>query len=368
MLGLIFGAGMFAMPAAVARAGTLWGVLHFFIAFFLMLILQFWFAEIAFAADRQERFTGFARRWVGRRGEWVAFFSVLVGYYGALLAYGVLGGIFLHALFPFFSSFWWSFIFFGIAGILLFFDFRRIGTINFYLSIPLVLFVILLSGIALPSVDFSYLVEKGMPAFWFIPYGIFIFAFGGLATIPEVSDIMKPLGASSLRMVVAISMIISALVYAFFIIAVVGVTGSATTDDALTGLAAVLGGKIIVLGALIGFLAVFTSHIALGADMKNIFRFDYRVAHILSWAGTVFPPFFLFLLGLSQFLSIISFVGAVAFGVSGILIFYMIRNFHKINPAHVHSFLSPAHPFAFLVFFFLLMGVFVELLNVSGVL
>ncbi|MBI4114413.1 MAG: hypothetical protein HY445_01055, partial [Candidatus Niyogibacteria bacterium] len=344
MLGLIVGAGIFAMPAAVARAGVWWGILHFGVAFALMLVLQMWFAEIAFFSRKPERFTGFARELLGKHAERLAFIMIIVGYYGALLAYGVLGGIFLNALMPVVSAFWWGVIFFVIGNILAAFDFRKIGVINFYLTIPLLLFVVFLSSILFSHIDMSVFRGLGSSAFWFLPYGVFVFAFGGIAAIPETSDIIKPLGLGALRRVIVWSMAISAVLYAIFIFSIVGVTGSATTDDALVGIGNAVGAFVIALGAAIGFLAVFTSFLALGSDMQNIFRLDYGRKKMISWLLTGVPPFLLFLFGISQFLEIISFVGAVAFGMSGVLIFFMARSLHRLYPDHQHTFISIKNP------------------------
>lgn len=367
MLGLIFGAGIFALPASVARAGLWWGTVHFIVAFFLMLVVHLWFAEVAFASDGKERFTGFVRKWMGARAAFLSLLMVVVGYFGSLLAYGVLGGIFLHALFPFFSVFSWSLIFFVSTTLFGYFDFKKISVVNFYLSIPLVLFVLYLAGVSVPHISLENF-AVGSSAFWFLPYGIFLFAFSGIAAIPETRDIMRPLGLSHFRIIIVWSLIISAILYAFFILAVVGVTGEKTTDDALTGLAEVMGSYTLFIGALIGFLAVFTSHLSLAADMKNIFYIDYSISEKISWLSANIPPVLLYLFGFAAFLEILSFVGSFIFGLTGVFIFVMARNLHKAYPEHIHPILSTKRPFAFLILALLIAGVAVELARLGAIL
>jgi len=367
MVGLILGAGIFAMPAAVARAGIWWGMGHFIIAFTLMLMLQLWFAEIAFLARTPERFTGFVREWLGKGAERIAFISVVVGYYGGLLAYGVLAGIFLSALFPMLSALVWTWIFFAVAGLLVLVNFREIGVINFYLTVPLVLFIAVLAWMASPNISLENF-SGGMSVLWFLPYGIFIFAFGGIAAIPETSDILRSLSIKDVRNVIFISMGVVAILYLVFIFSVVGVSGGGTTDDALTGLAALLGRGVIAVGAIIGFLAIITSYLALAADMKNIFFLDYKIPSVPAWVMTVLPAPVLFFLGFAAFLEILSFVGAVVFGISGVLIFLMARNFHRAHPKHSHPFLSTKNPTSILALLFLVAGVVLELLRLGGVL
>ena len=367
MLGLIFGAGIFALPAAVALSGIGWGIFHFILALLLMTIAHLWYAEVAFLSDRKERFTGFARRWIGRRGEYAAVLSVIVGYYGALLAYGVLGGVFLAVLFPYLSAFQWSVVFFVVSGVFSYFSFEKIGLINFYLTIPLVGFVLYLSGISIPHLDLSNF-SAGSPAFWFLPYGIFIFSFGGFAAVPETSDIMKRLTLGDLRRVIVLSLLISAALYFVFIFAVVGANGINTTDDAIGGLISLVGSRAVIPGALVGFLAVFTSYLAFAVDMKNIFKFDYKIPKTWSWLLTTAPPVMLFILGVSQFLSIIGFVGAVAAGASVILIYFMARNLHRSHSDHVHFLLSTKNFIAFAVVTLFLAGAILELARISGLL
>ena len=366
MLGLIFGAGIFALPAAVARAGVWWGAFHFFASLILMIVVHLWYAEVAYFSEDSGRFTGYVRKLIGPVSSRISFIFILITYHGALLVYGILGGIFASALFPVFSQFIWSLVFFALAGALTLFRFEKISIIDFYLTIPLVLFVLYLSGDSIKAIDFSNF-SSGSSAYWFLPYGIFIFSFGGIAAIPETRDIMRGFGVGDLRNVILISLLISALLYAFFIFSVVGVTGENTTDDALTGLISVLGSSAILVGAIIGFLAVFTSYLSMAADMRSIFSMDYRVSKIPAWIFTVVPSVIIFLLGATHFLEIVGFVGAFGFGVSAVFIFMMARNIHKQFPEHVHSWLSTKGVFAWAVLLLTLAGAVLELLRLGRI-
>ena len=366
MLGLIFGAGIFALPAAVAKAGVWWGTIHFAVSLILMIVIHLWYAEVAYFSEDSERFTGYVRKLIGRASGRIAFVLILITYHGSLLAYGILGGIFASTLFPAFSQFIWTLIFFAIAGALTLFRFEKISIIDFYLTIPLVFFVFYLSGDSLRAIDFSNF-SSGSPAYWFLPYGIFIFSFGGMAAVPETRDIMRGFGIGDLRNVILISLLLSALLYAFFIFSVVGVTGENTTDDALTGLIAVLGSGAIFVGAIIGYLAVFTSYLSMAADMRNIFSMDYNFPKMPAWIFTVVPSVIIFLLGATQFLEIVGFVGAVGLGISAIFIFIMARKIPKKFPGHVHSWLSTKGVFAWLVLFATLAGAAIELLRLGRI-
>ena len=87
-----------------------------------------------------------------------------------------------------------------------------------------------------------------------------------------------------------------------------------------------LGGIIIFLGSLFGFLAVSTSYLMLGTGLLEIFKLDYGFNRGVSWLFVVLPPLALFLGGLRNFIDVISLAGAVAIGLEAfVLIFVFIK-------------------------------------------
>src|SRR3989344_7417861 len=132
MLGLIGGAGIFALPAAVDKAGILWGTIHFAVSLILMIVIHLWYAEVAYFSEDGGRFTGYVRKLIGPTSSRISFLLILITYHGSLLAYGILGGIFASALFPVLSQFLWSLVFFAVAGLLTLARFEKISVIDFY--------------------------------------------------------------------------------------------------------------------------------------------------------------------------------------------------------------------------------------------
>ena len=147
--------------------------------------------------------------------------------------------------------------------------------------------------------------------------------------LPEVRDFFEKSRLKDFRKVIVISLTLSAVFYFIFIVAVWGASNNETTPDALSGLIAVLGRKALIIGSLVGFLSVFTSYLAISADLKSIFRYDYHFNRKLSWVFTVFPPVGLFMLGISDFTTIIGVVGALGLGVTGIFIILMANSFRR---------------------------------------
>lgn len=322
LVGMIFGAGIFALPFVVARSGIMWGMFHLGLALAFMLMLHYLYGEVAYHTDGKHRFVGYVRLMLGKRAAALALLLTLFGSYGTMVIYGVLGGIFLSSIAPVLSAFWWAALFFIVGGLLVLVRFEEIGTINFWLSVPLFLFVLILALAAGPHIRAENFIT-GSRTFWFLPYGAFLFSLGGFATIPETRDIFRGVSFKHFRNVIIISLVLPAIFYGLFIFSVLGVNGAGVSDDALAGLLPVLGRAMFLAGSFIGFLAVFTSFIAMAADLKQLFINDLKRGTASAWYLTVIPAPFLFIFGANNFIKAISIVGALGLGIGGIFIVLM---------------------------------------------
>src|SRR3989338_2520167 len=122
LIGMIFGAGIFALPYSISKAGLFWGLIHFIAAFFIILELHLLYANIVFYLPGKHRFTGYVEILLGKKAKAIAFLSTLFSYYGTLLVYIILGGFFIFNIFPFLPSFYWSLIFLLFGSFFLFFN------------------------------------------------------------------------------------------------------------------------------------------------------------------------------------------------------------------------------------------------------
>jgi len=334
MAGMIFGAGIFVLPYMFSQSGLFWGLVHFAVALFVILTLNFLYAEVSYYTKGRHRFTGYTEIFLGKTAKHLAFLSTLFSYYGSLLIYGLLGGVFLSNFFQNGGSHkvLASVLFFAAAGVFAFFNLRKIGIINFYLTVPLFGFIVYLVAVAFPSIrpeNFLMNLNFNFSSGWFLPYGIWIFTLSGSAVIPEVRDIFSKSPLKDLKRVILISLILCAFFSLIFGLAVWGASNNKTTEDALGGMMKVLGNEAFLIGSLVGFLAVFTSFIALAADMRGIFKYDYGVSRFLAWPLVVIPPVILFFLGVTNFVKILGFVGALGLGIGGVFTILMARKMRK---------------------------------------
>jgi len=72
---------------------------------------------------------------------------------------------------------------------------------------------------------------------------------------------------------------------------VIGVTGIETTDGSILGLGNFLGYKMLLLGGFFGILAMFTSFLAVGLAIKEVYKFDYMKNDFKSTLFACLIPF-----------------------------------------------------------------------------
>jgi len=334
LAGTIIGVGLFALPYVTLKVGF-WVVLGYFLALgALVILIHLFFGELALKTPDFKRLPGFARIYLGNRGEKVAYTSTILGIFGALLAYLIVGGEFLTELLsPIFggSSLFYTLFYFVMAALLIFSGIKAVAKVEFW---GLVLFFIILLAIffrgklfitienLFPSPDISHI---------FLPYGIILFSLWGAALIPEAEEILGQ-KKNLLLKIIPVAILIPMIVYLFFIYLILGITGPQTTESALTGLRDVLGDGIVSLALLFGLLTTFTSFITLGLTLKKVFWYDLKLPKNLAWLITCFLPLTLFLIGFKSFIPVIAFVGGVMLGIDGILILLMYR---KIKPKQI---------------------------------
>jgi len=329
--GTIIGVGLFALPYVTLKVGF-WVILGYFLVLGSLVILtHLFFGELAIITPDCKRLPGFARIYLGNWGEKIAYISTIFGAFGALLAYLIVGGEFFSELLsPIFGGnhLFYTLLYFIIGAGLIFSGIKAIAKVEFW---GIVLFFIILFAIffrgesfitignLFPSPDFS---------FAFLPYGIILFSLWGAALIPEIEEMLGE-RKKKIMIVIPIAILIPIIVYLFFIYLILGITGTQTTESALTGLRNVLGDRIVSLALIFGLLTTFTSFITLGLTLKKVFWYDLKFTKNLAWAVTCFLPLIFFLIGAKSFISIISVVGGVMLGIDGILILLMYK---KVSP------------------------------------
>lgn len=329
--GTIIGAGLFALPYITLKLGF-WVILAYLLILgtFITLIHLF-FGELALKTPDFKRLPGFAKIYLGKPGQLIAYTTTILGILGALLAYLILGGEFLSELFqPYFggNDIIYVLFYFIVASTIIFHGIKAVAKIEFW---GFILFFVILFAIFFRGESFitsSHLFNAPDWSLIFLPYGVILFSLWGATLIPEIEEMLGE-KRKLISKVIPIAILIPALVYLFFTYLILGITGPQTTESALSGLRTVLGNGIVSLALLFGLVTTFTSFITLGLTLKKVLWYDFKLKKITAWVITCFVPLLLYLLGFKSFIAVIGVVGGIMLAIDGVLILLMYK---KIRP------------------------------------
>ena len=355
LVGTMVGVGVFGIPFAFSKAGFWVGFLFLIFAAFVTIFLDLMYGEIALRTHERHQITGYTAKYLGPWFKRLIFFSIALSLYSALLAYTVIIGDFLSNIFsPFFyaSQASYSLTFFVIASFLILRGMKSISWLELSLVVLYISVVVSIFLVGLGKIEFSNF-SGAQSEFWFLPYGVLLFAFAGFSAIPIQRGILTG-QEKNLSKSILLAVILTGILYLLFAFTVLGISGSITTPDSISGLYEFLGGKIIFLGSLFGVLAVSTSFLMLGTAFMEVFRLDYKVSKKIAWLLVVGPPLILFLGGVRTFIDIISLAGSVAIGLEGIILtFVYIKSKSKGDRVPEYSMELPKFVYYLFIFMFL---------------
>ena len=220
-------------------------------------------------------------------------------------------------------------IFFVIAAIILFVGLKILKVFELWMVLALLLVVFLIFIFGFSAVDLNNYKNIQLNG-WLIGYGLMLFAYGGAASIVPLREILRG-HEQQVKRAVTIATVIPIVVYVFFSLIVVGVTGLATTEVATIGLGEKSGQAIIIFGNLFAFFAMGTSFLTIATTLKEFFHYDLKLPRITSLALTLALPFFIFLFIARGFVDTMGVVGGVAFGLSGIIMVLMFWRAKKLG-------------------------------------
>jgi len=360
LLGTIVGAGIFGIPYAVAKSGILPGLFYLSILGGAALLLHLFFGEIVLRTKEKHRLIGFAQKYLGSWGKILITVSTIVGLTGVLLAYIVLGGNFLKIVFSSFppvgglDSFYFSLIFWSFLSYFIFRGIKLIAKAEILTNLTFFLIIFFIFCFALPKFNLQNFTLFNSD-FMFLPYGIILFSLAGWTAVPEIGEILKSSEErKSYKKVIILSTLIVGILYLLFVLSVVGVSGKATSSEALLGLIPFLGQKIIFWGALAATITLADSFLVIALYFRNALIYDYKFPKILAAIFSSGLPLILFLIGFRSFIEIIGFVGTIIGVIDGIVIVLIFRKIKKLGDREPeYSLKIPS----FLIYF--LIGIFI---------
>lgn len=237
LMGTIIGVGIFTLPFVIGQAGILTLFIYVPLLSYLQYFLHLHFAEVILSTREKHRLPGYAEKYTGQGGRMVALVCEMLGSYGSIIAYIIVGGIFLHQILnPLWGGnlFLYTTILFVFETGVVWFGLKLIASLEFILT------AILLLAICIITVKGSYFINPGNYQFLnikniFLPYGPIFFAVGGAAAIPEVCRLLDR-EKKKIKSAIAWGTFTPAAMMMIFTFVIVGITGVNTSQDALSGL------------------------------------------------------------------------------------------------------------------------------------
>ena len=325
LMGMIIGVGLFAIPYITSISGILPLIFYMVILAVVQNYLHLLYAEIILSTKGSHRLPGYVEKYKGRFSKLLTLIITIFSDYGSILAYIIVGGLFLHQLLsPVFggSLVVYASILFLLEMLIVFFGIRLIAGTEFIMTALLILIIGLISwkGLAFIKLDNYTLVN------WqhmFLPYGPIFFAVSGMAAIPEVCKLLAK-EKEKIKSAIALGTYLSAALMLIFILIIVGIGGANTTPDTLSGLGQIFGDGIIKIALVFGLLAVITSMICTTQASREVFWWDLKFNKNLSLALACLIPFFTYLVGVRNITQVVSLTGAVSGGILGIVVIYLV--------------------------------------------
>lgn len=350
LIGSIVGVGIFGVPFAIAQIGLPLAIIFFVVLTGVQLLQHLFLTEVAIASPDQERLPGLVGEHLGIRRKALATFVILASYWAAMLAYIILGGKFLWILFGGTlggSQLVYQIVWAIVAAIVIAFRLSTIARIDFFVTIALVIAFVVVSVRGLAWVNIGNFAVSP-PGNLFLPYGVILFSLAGLPAILDMEDLLGGDKKVYRRAVIVGTLVAAALTIAFGIV-VYGVTGVNTSEDAMSGLASLIGRPGLAMLSLIGFFAVATSFFPMGLNVREMFEYDYRMSRSWAWFVAMAVPVALFLFLGTNFIAVISFSGAVFGAITAVLIALMYRKVLDNAPQKKEMFRVPHWVIAFMV-------------------
>ena len=338
LIGTIVGAGILGIPYVIAKAGIVAGIIDLVGIGLLLLVLNLYVGEISLRTKGNHQLTGYAEKYVGKKGKVILMIAMMIEIYGALIAYTMGEGTSLSSLLGG-NAFLWSLGFFVVGSYLLYKGLKSVGKTELILVVVLTLAVIVVALMAIPFVKLQNLAAGSGNLF--LPYGMILFAYLGLTSIPLLKEQLTK-HKKSIKKAIIWGSAIPILIYVLFALMTVGVVGlngfnSLGADERIASAAlnVFVNGPIGIIVNLFAIAAMGTSFLALGMAMKEMYKYDYKMSKNKAFWLTISIPLIFFLLDrvvdVTNFIQILGITGAIAGGLVGSMVVIMFHKAKKLG-------------------------------------
>ena len=336
LIGTIIGAGILGIPYVIAKTGFVYGLLLIILLGGAYVFLNLFLGEVILRTKKQHQLPGYAEKYLGKWGKRLMTLSMFIGLYGALTAYLIGEGAALHTIFGWGVPLMYTFIFFAITVYIIYRGIKATGKAELILISLLFLVVVFIGLLSYNQIQFSNLVHFDLTKI-LVPYGVIVFAFVGLPSIPEMQE---ELGREKKKMkkAILVGSVIPIVLYIAFSLIISGIVGLENFEllgpnERIATIALSLYSNQIlgIFANLLAVLAMFTSFLTIGTALVEIFEYDYGVSRRTSLLLTFSLPLLIVLFKLTSFIVVLWITGAIAGGLDGILVMLMYWKAKKLG-------------------------------------
>ncbi len=328
LVGTIVGAGILGIPYVVAKAGFLVGFILILVLGIAFIFLNLFAGEIVLRTKEQHQLTGYAEKYLGKNGKRIMTFTMLFAIYGALTAYLIGEGETLRAIFQFGEPLYYSLIFFVVGVFIVWRGMKSTGKAELILISLLFLVVISIAIFSYQNLNLNHFTFFDFSKL-FVPYGIILFAMMGSPAIPEMQEVLGK-DKQLLKKAIIIGTSIPIILYIVFTFVIMGLVGidqfevlAPNERIATVALSMYAHPLLGILANLLAILSMFTSFLALGTALAQVYEYDYAISRSVSMLLTFAIPLIIIVFNLTTFIAVLGITGAVAGGLDGILITLM---------------------------------------------
>jgi len=322
LIGTMIGAGILGIPYVVMKSGFAIGLIHIFVIAFLIMITMLYLGEIALRTNHSFQLTGYAEKYLGKKGKIAMMLALGFGIYAALIAYLLGVGESFSFLFYNTSShaLYFSIAFWLFLSIISYFGLKALESGEFIGVSAIFISIIAMTIFFANKLSFANFIPNNTETFldYLLPFGVILFAFLSYTAIPEVKRILKN-SKNEMKRSIILAIIICSFIYILFAIIVIGYKGQNAPEMATFAL-----GKPFVL---LGVLTMSSAYLALSIALIDMFYLDFGQPKIKSWFFAVLIPLILFILfkflNVASFTKILGIGGAISGTFTAILILLM---------------------------------------------
>jgi len=336
LVGTTIGAGILGIPYVVAQAGFLTGAITIILIGAAVIMLNLYLGEISLRTKNTHQLTGYAQIYLGKWGKRFMAIAMLVGIYGALIAYLIGVGESVNAITPHIKDIWATTAFFALMGWFVYRGLKSIKKSELYINMVVAATVIFIFFASVLKFNIENLAHMDVTKL-LAPYGVVLFAFLGAASIPELKEILSS-SKRRLKKAIIAGGLVPIAIYLLFTLSVVAVTGTGTTQVGTIGLSKAISSYMIIIGNLFAVLTMTTSFLSLGLALVWMYQYDYHFKKITAWTITMVLPLAIALSRFTNFIQVLGISGAVAGGINGVLVVLMHRKAKEkgeLKPAYM---------------------------------